>query len=67
MNKRIESIQTQVDHFNQTIVKMDASIARISGVDKDILTKQRNALSGYVGVLQSIVDEYSNDSSSVTA
>lgn len=67
MNKRIESIQTQVERFNQTIAKMDASIARISGVDKDILTKQRAALAAYASALQAIVDEYSDDSSSVTA
>ena len=60
MNKRIESIQAQIERFNQTIAKMDASIARISGVNKDILSKQRAALASYVGALQAIVDEYSN-------
>ena len=61
MNKRIESIQIQIEHFNQTIAKMDAAIAKVKGEDKDILTAQRAALASYVDDLQGIVDTYGKD------
>lgn len=65
---RIEAVKNQIKWVHERQVRMQAYVDKMTeGRDRDIAADRAAVEKAYEDSLQSIVDKYSDDSSSVTA